>query len=58
VAPQPTDLRGFDLSPELRIRAERPNDRHGIVDEHRIANLSPLAVAPEHQGRGIGSALV
>ncbi len=26
--------------------------------EHRIANLSPLAVAPHHQGRGIGSALV
>jgi len=26
--------------------------------EHRIANLSPLAVAPTVQGRGIGSALV
>jgi putative acetyltransferase len=26
--------------------------------QHRIANLSPLAVAPHCQGRGIGSALV
>jgi putative acetyltransferase len=26
--------------------------------EHRIASLSPLAVAPDVQGRGIGSALV
>jgi putative acetyltransferase len=32
-----------------------------IVDgstEHQVANLSPLSVVPEHQGRGIGSALV
>jgi putative acetyltransferase len=40
---------------------------HGMVtyvpirdgeSEHRIASLSPLAVAPDLQGRGIGSALV
>lgn len=34
----------------------------GLVDDagerHRILTLSPLAVAPELQGRGIGSALV
>ncbi len=112
MAPPPTEFRGLDLSPELKIRAERPNDRDGIAEvvesafgsaaearlveairasgcyipelslvaevegcvvghvmisfavlldgdtEHRIANLSPFAVAPEHQGRGIGSALV
>ena len=27
-------------------------------DRHRILTLSPLAVAPAPQGRGIGSALV
>ncbi len=31
---------------------------HGNGVQHRIVNLSPLAVAPEHQRRGIGSALV
>ena len=26
--------------------------------EHRVALLAPLAVAPDHQGRGVGAALV
>jgi putative acetyltransferase len=30
---------------------------HDDKTQRRIANLSPLAVAPEFQGRGIGSAL-
>lgn len=53
------------------IRPERPEDRlaisevmvsHAELDDRgartRVANLSPLAVAPELHGRGIGGALV
>lgn len=31
---------------------------HGDGTQHRIANLSPLAVTPHHQRQGFGSALV
>jgi putative acetyltransferase len=31
---------------------------HGETNEHRVASLSPLAVAPDLHGRGIGSTLV
>lgn len=57
------------FSPDLSLVAELDSRIVGHVmisratlddgERHRpVANLSPLAVAPEHQGRGIGSALV
>ena len=37
-------------------RAELVDDEHGVTRD--VLTLSPLAVAPEAQGRGVGSALV
>jgi putative acetyltransferase len=31
---------------------------HDVASQHRICSLAPLAVAPDFQGRGVGSALV
>lgn len=44
---------------EVQRRCRRRASPLALHDgaEHRITTLSPLAVAPEHQRRGIGSAL-
>jgi putative acetyltransferase len=50
------EVAGFVMVSHAVLVGEKPVGDSG--EQHRVLTLSPLAVAPALQGRGVGSALV